>query len=185
MAFLRRKDYDTLIQLDNLDVVISSDATIRTEGELAATAEMQSYLRHRYDVAKIFITLAVYDNTVAYAEGDLVAYATIDDDLYSANQATTAGENPVSTPAKWDKGDTRDQLIKMHLIDLTLYHLHSRINPRNIPELRLTRRDEAIAWLKMVNKGELTTGLPVLASPTDAGLKIRWGSVEKFDNNIY
>lgn len=185
MAFLRLTDYDALIQLDNLDTVIGSDTAIRLEGELAATAEIQSYLRHRYDVALIFITLAAYDNALAYATDDLVAYPTISDDLYSANQATTAGEDPVSTPAKWDKGDTRDQLIKMHLIDLTLYHLHSRINPRNIPELRLTRRDEAIAWLKMVNEGKITTGLPVLSTPTNAGLKIRWASATKFNNDIY
>ena len=185
MAFLRLKDYGTLIQTDNLNTVINSDTAIRLDGELAATAEMQSYLRHRYDVALIFIDLAAYDNAVAYATGDLVAFATISGDLYSANQATTAGEDPVSTPAKWDAGDTRDQLIKMHLIDLVLYHLHSRINPRNIPELRLTRRDEAISWLKMVNEGKITTGLPVLATPTNAGLKIRWASAEKFNNDIY
>lgn len=185
MAFLRELDYKKQIQTDNLNVVIGSDPTIRTGGELAAVAEVESYLRHRYDVAKIFITLAVYDNAAAYAAGDLVAYPTITDTIYSANQATTAGEDPASTPAKWDAGDTRNELIKMYLIDVVLYHLHGRINPRNIPELRLTRRDEAINWLKMINEGKITVDLPVLASPTNAGLKIRWASSTKFDNDIY
>ena len=185
MAFLRAKDYDKQIQADNLNTVISSDSTIRTEGELAATAEMQSYLRHRYDVAKIIITLAVWDATKAYTEGELVAFPTITDPIYSATQATAAGESPTTAAAKWTAGDTRNALIKMYLIDLTLYHLHSRINPRNIPELRLTRRDEAITWLKMVNEGKITTDLPVLATPTNAGLKIRWNSSTKFDNDIY
>lgn len=59
-------------------------------------------------------------------------------------------------------GDDRNRLIVMYLIDITLYHLHSRITPRNIPEIREDRYNTAIVWLSKVAKGELTPRLPRL-----------------------
>ncbi|MGV7234647.1 MAG: hypothetical protein ACQ9ET_00170 [Nitrosomonadaceae bacterium] len=47
-------------------------------------------------------------------------------------------------------GDTREALIKRFLIDIVIYEIHSRINPRKIPEFRITRRDDAIQWLMSV-----------------------------------
>ena len=64
--------------------------------------------------------------------------------------------------AKWTEGDPRDAKILQIVIDVTLYHLHSRINPRQIPAHRIQRRDEAIAWLKMINKADIDVDLPVL-----------------------
>ncbi len=55
----------------------------------------------------------------------------------------------------------RNPLIIMYCIDILLYHLHSNINPRNIPELRKTRYDSAIEWLKRVAAGGLNPNLPV------------------------
>jgi phage gp36-like protein len=86
------------------------------------------------------------------------------------------GEIPVSSPY-WIKGDSRPAHIVMRLIDLTLYHLHSRINPRNIPEFRIARRDEAIEWLKMIAKGSITTDLPLVLP--EQGSNIVWGSQPK------
>jgi hypothetical protein len=88
----------------------------------------------------------------------------------------------------WTKGDNRNQLIVTYLIDITLYHLHSRINPRNIPELRYVRYDGgnalqtggAIGWLKKVSSGDVTAELPVIIP--EQGVSIRYGSVTKNTN---
>lgn len=61
----------------------------------------------------------------------------------------------------WIKGDNRNKLLTMHLIDICLYHLHSRVNPRNIPDLRKERYDGngpnqvggSVGWLKKVGEG--------------------------------
>jgi phage gp36-like protein len=58
-------------------------------------------------------------------------------------------------------GSERVPVIVLYLIDMTLYHLHSNISPRNIPELRKERYDIAIDWLKRVSKGQLSPDLPV------------------------
>ena len=188
--FLRQTDYLKQIRAENLEVVIGGDSSIRTEAELASQAEIESYLRHRYDMAKIFVDLPIYDNATPYTTGDLIAFPDSEDDIYSVTadidgeDQTITGVSPVDDPAKWVKGDTRNPLIKMHLVDITLYHLHSRINPRNIPDFRIARRDDCINWLKMVAGGKISVNLPVLEPLEDQiGLKAKWGSNEKFNHN--
>lgn len=85
---------------------------------------------------------------------------------------------------KWTQGDNRNALIVQYLLDITLYHLHSRINPRNIPDLRKERyngndpmdRGGAIGYLKAVASGDITCDLPTI-DPSQ-GLSIRWGNVD-------
>lgn len=79
-------------------------------------------------------------------------------------------------------GAARDQQILSTIIDISLFHLHSRIAPRNIPELRQTRYDNAIAWLKMCAFGEITPALQKLVP--ESGMRIRYGGNEK-NINIY
>lgn len=83
---------------------------------------------------------------------------------------------------KWTEGDNRNQQIILYLLDITLYHLHSRINPRNIPDLRKERYDGnsphqtggAIGWLKKVASGDINADLPQIQP--QQGMAIRWGS---------
>lgn len=94
---------------------------------------------------------------------------------------TVTGVLPTNT-SKWASGDNRNQQIVMYLIDITLYHLHSRINPRNVPDLRKERYDGngptqsggAVGWLKRVGSGDVTADLPVITP--DSGVSIRSGN---------
>ena len=79
-------------------------------------------------------------------------------------------------------GDTRNAKIKQLYIDMVLYDLHSRISPRNIPELRVKRYDDAVSWLKMIQKGKIQANLPIIDAIT--GTNISYGSNLK-TNNIY
>jgi hypothetical protein len=82
----------------------------------------------------------------------------------------------------WIKGDNRNPQIKLYLIDTLLYHLHSRINPRNIPELRNTRYKSVIEWLKKVEMGKVSLEVPIVVPTT--GNSIVFGSYPK-QNNWY
>lgn len=66
-------------------------------------------------------------------------------------------------------GDARDQYLVMITIDIALYHLWSKRAPRMIPEYRKTRYDDALAWLTDVGQGDITTGLPAIATDTYQG----------------
>lgn len=119
-----------------------------------------------------------YKGRIAYVEGAKVKY---NGNYYERTGAGTgqSGEKPENTTywtlleneaipigtlpnnnAYWTFGDNRNQQIKVYMIDICLYHLHTNINPRNIPQLRIDRYTNAINWCKMINRGEITANLP-------------------------
>lgn len=79
-------------------------------------------------------------------------------------------------------GEGRNAEIVMYMVDLVLYHLHSRISPGQVPELRRERYNEAKRWLEWVSQGKLE---PMLPKPTgsDSGAKehVKYGSVNRRD----
>ena len=56
--------------------------------------------------------------------------------------------------------NSRNGLIVMYLCDIVLYHLHSRISPDNIPELRKERYTNAKEWLEKAADGFISPLLP-------------------------
>lgn len=95
--------------------------------------------------------------------------------------SVSAGTPPTDI-TKWTMGDNRNQQIILYFIDIALYHLHSRIAPRNIPELRFDRYECAIKWLKSAGNGDVTADL-IRKQPTQ-GSRLRFGSNLK-NKNIY
>lgn len=92
----------------------------------------------------------------------------------------------------WTQGDNRDEQMVQKVIDIALYHLHSRISPRNIPALREYRymgnekdrviKDDgsiaypvysALGWLQACARGEVTPNLPLIQPKQ--GMRIRYG----------
>lgn len=79
-------------------------------------------------------------------------------------------------------GNDRHRAIIMYMVDITLYHLHSRVSPRNISQLRAERYRQAIGWLRMCAFGELSPNLPLRSSPDGKPEdRLRWGSNDKPD----
>jgi len=68
--------------------------------------------------------------------------------------------------------DDRNPILKTYVIDLLLYHVHSRISPNNIPKLRENRYEQAIEWLKMVAADKLNPELPILAGQEGGNFKM-------------
>jgi phage gp36-like protein len=138
MEFLTDNDFQKQIQEDILDRVIDDDDSILYSAELATIAEMQSYLRARYDVVNIYNKI----------------------------------------------GTQRNALIVMYSVDILLYHIHSRIAPEQIPDIRLQRYERAIEWLKMVSNGELSPDLPLLQvgdSPVQVSVVVKSDTKQNWD----
>jgi hypothetical protein len=163
------------------------------------------------DKTLFYVTLPEdeYNNTTTYAIGDKVYYNNIEytclistvgilptnTQFWSVGSAYTLTATYPDDDTKWTEGDNRNQQIVMYLLDITLYHLHSRINPRNIPDLRKERYDGnnatqnggAIAWMKRVASGDITADLPQILP--EQGLSIRWGnsngSTTKTSNQLW
>ena len=102
--------------------------------------------------------------------------------FWGAGTPFSITSKPSGGNLEWTAGDNRNQQIVLFLLDITLYHLHSRINPRNIPDLRKERyngndpmdRGGAIGWLKSVAHGNVNADLPTIA-PIQ-GLSMRYGN---------
>lgn len=112
MIFLTITDFDKQIRADQLQRIIDDGSGILDDAELAAIAEMTSYLVSKYNVSLIF---------------------------------SVSGRN---------------SLVVMYCVDILLYHVHSRISPSTIPEMRIVRYENAISWLKAVAKGDIVADLP-------------------------
>lgn len=128
-----------------------------------------------------------YDDAKTYVLGDVVSYYY---DLFIAKQEVT-NIVPNSNSAYWDvypssftgslptvtnfwiEGDNRNHQLKQCIVDIALYHFHSRTNPRNIPDLRKDRYDGnrerltlgAIGWLKDIANGLVNADLPEKIKP--------------------
>lgn len=105
----------------------------------------------------------------------------------------------ISNVNYWVQGDNRDQKLLTICIDIALYHAHSRISPRNIPEFRVHRyiglsedrillagrviypTYSALGWLQAAATGlDITPNMPVIQPKT--GQRIRFGGNMKNQN---
>jgi len=150
-----------------------------------------------------FYSIPIFDYSQKYQKNDIVKYyysafickqtslniiPTPNNDYWDIYPSSFSSVLPTDT-LSWLEGDNRNEQLKACLIDIALYHLHSRINPRNIPELRKERYDGnspeqkggAIGWLKNVAHGLVNADLP---EKIDFQLPISWGSYEKQNNNF-
>ena len=96
--------------------------------------------------------------------------------LINGNYIIPAG-TPLTDTNYWDASDPRDQQLVEYMVDITLFKLHTRISPRNIPELRVAKYDEALSWLKKASEQTITpkimTRQPFNQSP------VKWDSLTK------
>ena len=133
MAFLRKTDFFTEIREEDLDVILKqlTQATSFTPDQvfaekiLQSQEEVETMIRHRYDVRKIFTDILTfslaesfkiedlieysepaYDATITYLSGDRRSFSqtvgsVLTDDIFAAN--TPIGTPEAFDPSKWDK----------------------------------------------------------------------------------
>jgi hypothetical protein len=94
--------------------------------------------------------------------------------------------NIVQTNATyWTNADNRYPMFVELAMDMALYNAHARINPRNIPDLRIERNREALDQLDRWASGTDTAEVLNVLSPEGQGVSITWGaSSEKQTNNF-
>ncbi|GGF22346.1 phage protein Gp36 family protein [Hymenobacter cavernae] len=204
MRFLTAEDYGILIKQEQLEVVLKDNPTALLKAEVFAQGLIESYLRSRYDVAKIFLDVQPWAEARQYAAGAVVSYGT-PSVLYVADRATK-GEKPgvITEPAApevaepvadletepeatepapevepiepaWEEKDPRSAVLVTYMLDITLYTVHSRHGRVQMPEKRIDRYDQAIEWLKAVSNGKLSADLPRLPQKEETG-RFKWGS---------
>lgn len=77
-------------------------------------------------------------------------------------------------------GNNRHSIVVMLLVDIVLYHLHSRVAPRNISQIRTERYNQAIDYLKNAALGTIQPPLPLkLDTNNNPDDRFKWGSNDK------
>jgi hypothetical protein len=105
--------------------------------------------------------------------------------LYKVILSNT-GQNP-NNATYFSKSDPRDPLLCRQLCDLVLYELHSRINPRFIPEFRIQRRDDVIKFLRDCAdpRKNLGVNFPLPTQTDGKGFDISFGNSSLTTNHSY
>jgi hypothetical protein len=95
---------------------------------------------------------------------------------------TVPATTEITNTTYWTVGDNRSQQLVTYIICITLYWVHMRIAPRNVPDLRVKNYDDAIKWFKNAAKGDdITANLPRI-QPKIQGSRTRWGGNIKNQN---
>lgn len=79
-------------------------------------------------------------------------------------------------------GSSRHSLLLTFVKDIAVWHLMALSNYQADLALREKRYDRAVAWLKAVQKGNVTPDLP--ATTNDYLSKISWGSNDKREQHF-
>jgi hypothetical protein len=180
MIFIKTRDIERSIREEHLASITANDSTIMIDAELASITEIKSYLIGKYDVAVLFALIGNWNVSDSYSVGAVVYYET-DQKFYVCVTDTTGGVP--SALNDWSLSpDPRDPLIVEFMVDLILYRIHSRVSAKQIPEHRITRRDDAISFLKSAAK--YTISAPWDQETDVIPASIGWGSNER-ESKIY
>ena len=95
MMFLEEADFRKQIRDDTLERIIGDDASILYDAERATLAEMESYLRVRFDVAQIW-------NKIGTARNALIVMYAVDILLYHIHSRIAPQQIPALRGIRYD-----------------------------------------------------------------------------------
>ena len=183
--FLVSDDYSTLIESSDLAIIDGASTDILNQSMNTALEEVKGYIRNRYNENEIFKTIQITADglNITASNGDRLYESTTKKHYVCIADAVSKG---ITETAYFTEKDERNPKIVQVAIDILLYHLHSRISPRNIPDLRRLRYDGddpaqrggAIGYLKQVQKGVITPNLPVSDNSDQSSHRIAYGTAD-------
>jgi len=155
-----------------------------TQFDLFATYVIESkvfYKNHTYSALRPTLvydhmTMLQFENTNYVPYNNYFPDDTTNGSAYWHDEgAYTVSGAKITDSTIFVPGDNRNQQLVNYMIDITIYHLYSRIPPQVIPQQRVDRYMLAIGWLKQAKDGkDITPDLPKRQPP--AGRRIRSGT---------
>ena len=176
---------------DNTFDVLDQGSDYWKQISLAVTEEIRSYIGHRYDIDTDLrgLNLSADGLGITASVGDRYYQSTTKLHYICILDATAID---LTNTTYFTQTDDRNQIVLMKFIDMVLYHLHAHITPQNIPSIRFerykgtdTKDGSALDWLRMLQKGDVTTVLTVRVDDDgeEIGERINYGSISA--NNKY
>jgi hypothetical protein len=149
------------------DLIVLSDDNIKIIEQCNAIAinEASAYFSS-YDIEKLFADPKFYNSSIAFKKGDVI-YDFIgtpgEQVIYTCILDAPIG-TALTNGTYFIEKDSRDQKLLQVLMSMSLFYIHSRLTPNNIPQFRVLAYDgngddkimSAIKWLTMIQNGKLT-----------------------------
>ena len=176
--FLTDEDVNQQIKQDLLEGIIPNETERQTKilkAEASVLKQIRSKAGKWYDLDTVLISIKQWNTITNYLVGQYVYDEGV---IYYALQDNT-DLKPTANPLFWKSNDPRHELLVMYAVDMVLYHLHSLVNPRKIPDLRKERYNEAKSWLEQIADRNENADFPT--NELDEELII-WGSNPKIQN---
>jgi len=127
------------------------------EGRFYQIGERVAYQSWIYEAAVADATLEQIESDTAHAY-----WYQIKENGYLADcKVAGSGVYPDANKTKWSMDGLRNVWLTQAVVDITMYHLFSRVMPRQVTELRVKRYDDTIRQLKQAAAGTLTLTLPL------------------------
>jgi phage gp36-like protein len=180
--FLLKSDFYSLISKKDLEELPGYSDVILDKAILSAQGEVASYLAQRYDTGYEMRDIVPWASGT-YPQYSRVSYAvppspsTNPPNFPSVYYAINNNVSSLPTNTTDWGADDRNPLLVTYTTDCALFLLYSKANPRFIPDIRVKRYDDAIAWLKAVRDANIQPGLKILLTDVPEG-RILFGSVQ-------
>lgn len=175
--------YNVDVELGPSDVAYSNTKHYRTKERVLQTS---IYSVNEFDF---------WEKSTAYVAGDVrcdgngYVYTCIADNTNEKITNTTYWTPMVGVTYTdtdyWTQLDNRYPLFIEVAMDLALYNLYARINPRNIPILRQDRNREALDLLDAWASGTDTAEVLEFKNYEQEGYSIRYGSSDTKQDNFF
>lgn len=169
--FITDSDFELGIKKYFLDqVTAGTEVNIIKKAEDAAVTLIKSKLNSRYILTLLFPIIKDWNEETEYTAGTYVA---LEDIIYKAS-ATGTNESPDEEDSEfWNEDDPRDGLLIALCVDITIYFLLKRINPRKLSDEVIASYNRAINWLEDVHLLHENPDFPLIVT---GGMELRAGS---------
>lgn len=164
-------DFKAIATSIDLNVLSDGSDEIIAQCNRIAVDEAAGYLTSRYDIETLFADPIEFTEDTQFSEGDRIYVetpgATGEASTYTHYSCIldtpTGATTSITDTTYYTPGDTRDQKLLEVIMTISLFYIHKRLTPNNIPEFRVISYDgngdetimSAIKWLTMLRNRQL------------------------------
>lgn len=168
MGYILKDDFSAITTTEDIAIISDASDRILEQCNKIACDEAKGYLSAKYNIDKIFLEPKLFNENTLYNIGDRI---------YTINSATTetthyecimsgmtAGTgNTITDTFYYIENDSRDSKLLEVVMSMSLFYLHKRLSPNNIPTFRVLSYDgsgnlnimSAIKWLTLIQNGSI------------------------------
>lgn len=165
--FIINQDFRAIATDIDMKVLSSNNSKIIQQCNEIAISEACGYLSTKYDVELLFDDPKLYNSGSTYELNDRIYIATNSASTefvhYTCIASGSTSGTSLTNELYFEEKDSRDQKLLEVVMTISLFYIHKRLSPINIPVFRQIAYDgngdqtrmSAIKWLTMVQQGNI------------------------------